>query len=1218
MRRNRYSLLLALLFGWVGMFAQTSLEGKVTDAETGESIIFGDIALYKNGVLITGTQTDIDGNYAFSNIDPGTYDVESSYVGYQKQRKTGVVVLAGKTVRADFELGSGVLLDLGVVVTEYKVPLIQQDETTTGGVVTAEKIRNLPSKNINALAATTAGLSSIDGGAISIRGSRTDATYYYVDGIRVSGRTVPQSEIDQMQVITGGVEAQYGDVTGGIISITTKGPSAKFAGGLELETSEFLDSYGYNLLSGNLSGPILKSSEGRSILGFRVSGQYIDRQEDRPLAFGDYRASKEAIARIEADPLREVLGTEFSEAEFLTNQDVNLEKARPNNPSTTIDLTGKLDARLSDNIDITLSGVYFNSDDIFIPGQNFTGGGVWSLLNWQNNPTALNTSYRGNFRFRHRLGASPLALAEGDAEAKPSKIRNASYVVQFGYEKDNGESYDTRHGENFFNYGYVGDFDVIWEPAVGQPIPGGPFQHVGYSENFLSYTPGTLNPVLANYNLGLEDVSAVNEFNAFNSFLSGNYSSTWFGIHTNVGSIYNRYNKNEEDRYTFGFTGAFDFVPGSSNKGRHNIQFGLIYEQRIGRSWTVAPYGLWQLARQSANAHILGIDTMNVIGSVTDTIDGLPVTVDQYQTLIDPVAIADSDLLFFKRVRELTGQTLNEYVNVDGIDPNALSLDMFAPLELTDQQLIGYYGYDYLGNKLSGDVTFDDFFTDFDQDGRRKFTVAPNRPIYSAFYIQDKFTFKDIIFRLGLRVDRYDANTKVLKDPYSLYEIMDADDFFDGPGATEVRPPNVQDDWDVYVETEGSTTPVAYRDGEQWYFENGSPANDGNVIFGSEVVTPYYVEQDPARRNIKSRDFNPESSFEDYTPQVNWMPRLAFSFPISDEANFFAHYDILVQRPPSNTLATALDYYYFEDGPPQNNPNLKPEKTIDLELGFRQKISNSSAITISAYYKEMRDMIQARTYLYIPAPVNTYESFGNIDFGTVKGFSFSYDLRRTNNLEMTASYTLQFAEGTGSTANSQRGLTQRGNLRTLFPLNFDERHRFVANLDYRYSSGKAYNGPTLFGSDIFANAGVGFQLTTVSGRPYTKTQRPVAFGGTGFQGALNGARLPWNFTVDLRANKEFSLLGNAEEGRNPIYMNVYLRVENLFDTRNIVGVYSASGSAEDDGFLASPDGLSAINTVASTGGRDVDAFLLSYQWRLLNGGFYTLPRRIYLGVLFEF
>ena len=200
----------------------------------------------------------------------------------------------------------------------------------------------------------------------------------------------------------------------------------------------------------------------------------------------------------------------------------------------------------------------------------------------------------------------------------------------------------------------------------------------------------------------------------------------------------------------------------------------------------------------------------------------------------------------------------------------------------------------------SSDVWAVDFFDDFDDQGRRRFTVAPWTPIYTAAFIQDKFTFKDIIFRLGLRVDRFDANTKVMRDPFSLYPIMEANDFFDGPGGNEVRPPNVEDDWKIYVEGEGSTSVRAYRDGEQWYDAEGSPVNDGNVIFGGELVNPYYVEQDNELRDIQNREFDPNDSFEDYTPQVNWMPRLAFSFPISDEANFFAHYDILVQRPGNN------------------------------------------------------------------------------------------------------------------------------------------------------------------------------------------------------------------------------------------------------------------------------------------------------------------------------
>jgi hypothetical protein len=98
----------------------------------------------------------------------------------------------------------------------------------------------------------------------------------------------------------------------------------------------------------------------------------------------------------------------------------------------------------------------------------------------------------------------------------------------------------------------------------------------------------------------------------------------------------------------------------------------------------------------------------------------------------------------------------------------------------------------------------------------------------------------------------------------------------------------------VYVAEEGSEQAFAFRNGDQWFFANGNAANDGSVIFGGGVVTPAYVNPE---ENIKSDDFNVDGSFEDYEAQVNWMPRMAFSFPISDEANFFAHYDILVQRP---------------------------------------------------------------------------------------------------------------------------------------------------------------------------------------------------------------------------------------------------------------------------------------------------------------------------------
>ena len=283
---NKFLLLTGfLLASLTGLVAQTTIEGKVTDAKSGEPILFGTIALYRGGVLITGTETDLDGNFFLADVQPGTYDMEASYVGYAPQRQTGIVIKAGRTNRVNFQLSDdAVLLDLGIEIKEYKVPLIEIDNTTQGATVTAEKIRALPTKQVNAIAATSAGISSRDGGDISVRGSRSNETVYFLDGVRVTGNLIPQSEIEQLQVVIGGIEARYGDVTGGVISLTSRGPSNAVSGSLEIEKS--VDGFGYNLLSGNISGPILKNKKKQSILGYRFSGQYRNVADGGPSAIG--------------------------------------------------------------------------------------------------------------------------------------------------------------------------------------------------------------------------------------------------------------------------------------------------------------------------------------------------------------------------------------------------------------------------------------------------------------------------------------------------------------------------------------------------------------------------------------------------------------------------------------------------------------------------------------------------------------------------------------------------------------------------------------------------------------------------------------------------------------------------------------------------------------------------------------------------------------------
>ena len=85
---------------------------------------------------------------------------------------------------------------------------------------------------------------------------------------------------------------------------------------------------------------------------------------------------------------------------------------------------------------------------------------------------------------------------------------------------------------------------------------------------------------------------------------------------------------------------------------------------------------------------------------------------------------------------------------------------------------------------------------------------------------------------------------------------------------------------------------------------------------------------------------------------------------------------------------------------------------------------------------------------------------------------------------MNLSYTLQFADGTGSSASTNSGiLAQAGqtNLREIKPLDFDQRHTLVAAIDFHYSEGKDYNGPVWFNKQFFANSGLNFVFFVKSG-----------------------------------------------------------------------------------------------------------------------------------------
>ena len=455
MHRNTILFFIVFLASF-GAFAQSgTLKGKVIDAMTGETIPMANIVVKLDGATVIGGASDFDGNYTIKPINPGTYTIEVSFIGYSTIVQNNVLISPNKITFIDYELSVSTNELTEVQVIEYDVPLIDADKS--GSTKTAEQITSLPTRNVQNVAATTAGIYQSDSGSeVNVRGSRSNATSYYIDGIKITGNTnvLPQSAIDQMTVVTGGLPAQYGDATGGIISITTRGPSRITKGGFEIGSSQLTDPYNHNLIGFNLSGPIWRKNDAdrTPILGYLITGEYNHKLDPDPSAIGVPSLRSSVLSNIQEHPL-EFIGTpsygnyaasySLNAAEQLTSDDWIIDDVKKNLSDEKLQLQGKLDARITDDINLTFGGNFSHHVDM--------GSSLWwrkQLLNFDNNRQYIRDNYNFYARIQHKLSGD-------DSE---SSVKNVFYTLQADYSRYDSKLENPVHGKDYFSYGYVGKF----------------------------------------------------------------------------------------------------------------------------------------------------------------------------------------------------------------------------------------------------------------------------------------------------------------------------------------------------------------------------------------------------------------------------------------------------------------------------------------------------------------------------------------------------------------------------------------------------------------------------------------------------------------------------------------------------------------------------------------------------------------------------------------
>jgi len=268
------------------------------------------------------------------------------------------------------------------------------------------------------------------------------------------------------------------------------------------------------------------------------------------------------------------------------------------------------------------------------------------------------------------------------------------------------------------------------------------------------------------------------------------------------------------------------------------------------------------------------------------------------------------------------------------------------------------------------------------------------------------------------------------------------------------------------------------------------------------------------------------------------QPRIGISFPVSEHSVFHLNYGTFTQRPNFNQL-----FYnqitLNEDVDVLGNPALKPENTNAYDVGLVQGLPYGFRLDVSAYYKDVRDLVESA--YYTDRNFEVYRTYINRDYADIKGFHVSLE-KVGSGLRGYLRYNYEAAKGKSSndlnapvnffeTPDPTYGKVKLPDPEDVY-LDYDRTHKLLLNL--RYSTSKEW-GPAILGVHPFGEFSISSTYRLMTGRPYTWDE-------TG-QGLKYNKRTPTEHDWRMRIQKKFRFGGTRMtwyfEGFNLLNEKVY-------------------------------------------------------------------------------
>ncbi len=221
-------VLIVIAFKTQAQSGYGEIRGIIKDKVDLQPIPFATIKITQGSFLVGGTTTDENGKYTYKPLTPGTYEMVVYEVGHKTQPINKIAVIPNEATYVDVKLSANTFIEVIVVAEPYDYTKSGVDKTMYTMIsVDAKELLKNASFNAGDIKGALASLKSdvIEdaNGEVHVRGSRGDATAYFVDGVRtINSTTIPNLSIENLTFFSGGVPAMYGDLTSGAVIVTTK------------------------------------------------------------------------------------------------------------------------------------------------------------------------------------------------------------------------------------------------------------------------------------------------------------------------------------------------------------------------------------------------------------------------------------------------------------------------------------------------------------------------------------------------------------------------------------------------------------------------------------------------------------------------------------------------------------------------------------------------------------------------------------------------------------------------------------------------------------------------------------------------------------------------------------------------------------------------------------------------------------------------------------